>query len=310
MAHERGQQHGAEGDAEERGGKFHQAIGVVEPGHGAVAKQGSDLRIDEEAHLRDRHAQRRGRHQAQDAPHAFVFFARPARPDQHADVLEERDLEGKLQEPAEEDGPRERDHRPLEARRDRERECDEGQIEEHRRERRALEGAVGVEQARGERDQRHEEDVGKADAQHRHREREFLRVVREPVGAQVDDERCGDDADRGRDEERGRERREHLRRQLARRLLALAVAVVADHRHERLRERALGEEPPQQVGNAECDDEGVHREAGAEEHREQRVADESRDARGERHAAHAGGGPEEIHRKRPFIAAAEGRLPL
>ena len=58
-----------------------------------------------------------------------------------------------------------------------------------------------------------------------------------------------------------------------------------ERRHERGAERAFGEQIAQDVGEAERDAEGVHRIAGAEEVREDLIADESQHAAGHRRDA-------------------------
>ncbi|TXT23017.1 MAG: hypothetical protein FD134_2327 [Gallionellaceae bacterium] len=60
--------------------------------------------------------------------------------------------------------------------------------------------------------------------------------------------------------------------------LAAAVFVLAENRHEGLRERAFREQSPQQVGQLEGNKESVGRHAGAEHARDQYVADKGQDA--------------------------------
>jgi hypothetical protein len=113
VLHEGWQQHRPQRHAQQRRRKFHQPVGVVEPRHRTVAEVGRDLRVDEERDLRHRYAQRRGRHEREDAPHAVVLRI-PERPRPHADALEERELECELQDAAHEHRPRERHHGLLE----------------------------------------------------------------------------------------------------------------------------------------------------------------------------------------------------
>jgi len=61
--------------------------------------------------------------------------------------------------------------------------------------------------------------------------------------------------------------------------------VLGEDRHESLRERALGEQPPQQVRDAEGDEEGVGGEAGAESAGDDEVAQVAQDAADESQAA-------------------------
>jgi hypothetical protein len=62
----------------------------------------------------------------------------------------------------------------------------------------------------------------------------------------------------------------------------------AEDGHEGLRERALGKHAAQQVGQAEGDEEGVGRHAGAEGARDDEVAHEAEDAGQQGHAADGG----------------------
>ena len=82
---ETGQEDRAERDAQHARRKFHQAIGVVEPGDAARDEEGREDRVDEERHLADRHAEGRGRHQLEDAPHARMReIEPPSRQKSHA----------------------------------------------------------------------------------------------------------------------------------------------------------------------------------------------------------------------------------
>ena len=76
---------------------------------------------------------------------------------------------------------------------------------------------------------------------------------------------------------------------------ALAVLVFRQDGHEGLRKRAFGKHAPQQVGQAEGDEEGVGRHAGPEGARDHEVAHEAEDAGQQRHAADGGEGAQEVH---------------
>src|SRR3989442_12030034 len=71
--------------------------------------------------------------------------------------------------------------------------------------------------------------------------------------------------------------------------------MLGEDRHESLRERALGEQPPQQVRDAEGDEEGVGGEAGAESAGDDEVAEVAEDAAHQRKAAYRGQGTQEVH---------------
>ena len=66
--------------------------------------------------------------------------------------------------------------------------------------------------------------------------------------------------------------------QNARRAIALLIFVLRKDRHEGLRERALGKQAAQQVGDAQGDEEGVGVDRRAEGPRDQKLADQTGDA--------------------------------
>ena len=74
-----------------------------------------------------------------------------------------------------------------------------------------------------------------------------------------------------------------------------AARARASSRHEGLREGAFGEEPAQQVRDAERDVEGVERRAGAEQPTSTTSRDEPGDARGEREQGDGRRGAKQVH---------------
>jgi len=77
--------------------------------------------------------------------------------------------------------------------------------------------------------------------------------------------------------------------------LAVFRLVFGEDGHEGLRERALGEQAPQQVGQAERDVEGIGEIRGAEGGGKQAFTQQSGDARHHGHAGDGGEGLEQIH---------------
>src|SRR5439155_4249471 len=77
--------------------------------------------------------------------------------------------------------------------------------------------------------------------------------------------------------------------------LGMAVLVLGEHRHEGLREGALGEQAPQQVRDAEGDEERVGGEARAEGARDEKIAHIAQDAADERQARYRKQGAQEVH---------------
>jgi hypothetical protein len=99
-----GQQDGAQRRAEQAGGKFHQPVGIVEPGDAAGFEEGGEDGVDQQADLRHGNAQHGGRHQLEDALHALVAPDRvEAR--QHADPGQRGQLDRQLQHAAEDYRP-------------------------------------------------------------------------------------------------------------------------------------------------------------------------------------------------------------
>ena len=77
--------------------------------------------------------------------------------------------------------------------------------------------------------------------------------------------------------------------------IAVALARGRQNRHECERERALAEQAPQHVGNAERRDISIVPRAGAEHLRDQDLADQPGDARGERQQRDGRRGAEQVH---------------
>jgi hypothetical protein len=154
--------------------------------------------------------------------------------------------------------------------------------------------APGVEDAAGQRDQRHEEDVGEGDAGQLDGQFELAGIggeARRRDRRAAARPRCrGGDASRTRKSSAG-----DMVDQQPGFLVAALVLVFAEDRHEGLRESAFGEHPAQQVGQLEGDEEGVGRQAGAKGAGDDEIADETENARQQRHAADRGEGAEKIH---------------
>jgi hypothetical protein len=151
MARQARQDDGRQRDAEDAQRKFHEAIGEVQPGDTAQDET-RDLRVDQQAHLRDGGAEYAGQHQLADATHA-VRRRLPAWPAEKSELDDRGDLESKLQRAAHEHAHRESDSRILRARRDPQRHDDHDDVHDHLRERGQREPVVAVEDAREQRGQ-------------------------------------------------------------------------------------------------------------------------------------------------------------
>ncbi len=77
-------------------------------------------------------------------------------------------------------------------------------------------------------------------------------------------------------------------------IMAMLFQCAGKQRHESGVESPFGEQPPEQIGEAEGGEEGVRRRAGAEQRRHQHVADEAEQAARQRQAADI----EEVAQKR------------
>jgi hypothetical protein len=90
-----------------------------------------------------------------------------------------------------------------------------------------------------------------------------------------DQQRCGDHAERADDDQ---DQEQHAGDAIDQCLgldFPATIAVFGQDGNEGLRERSLGKQPAQQVGQAEGDEEGVGHHAGAEGPGDDEVADES-----------------------------------
>ncbi|MNR11421.1 hypothetical protein D3C85_1277190 [compost metagenome] len=100
-----------------------------------------------------------------------------------------------------------------------------------------------------------------------------------------DDGGGGQHAQRGDDQQHQAQGAADVRQEAAGGVLALLFLVLRQHRHEGLREGALGKNATQQIGQLEGDKEGVGGHAGAENTRDDGIAHEAEHARNQGHAA-------------------------
>ena len=262
-----------------------------------------DLGIDQQRQLRDRHAQQRRRHLPEDAVHALVGpgAAQRRRPQpqarQHADASQRRHLHRQLQHAADHHPDRQRIDRPqppsLELRPQQPGGGDHAQVQQHRRGGRHHEMLPRIQDARRQRHQRHAADVREHQPGHHHRG--LLAVGRQARGHRPDQHRRADHAQGTHRHQRPQQHGGHRIDQRLRLLVTLGGPRSGQDRHEGLRERALGEEPPQQVRDAEGDLEGIGGRAGAEGGGNELLAHQPGDARGQRERRHDGGRTKQTH---------------
>jgi hypothetical protein len=293
MLRKRRQQDRAECHAEQRARKLHQAVGIRDPRDAAVAEQRRQLRIDQRRDLRSRHADHRGPHREQHAAHAFAAPIE-AGLGQHADRQQRTNLQEQLREAADRHTPREREDRRIHEAREKDRRTDHRQVQQHRRERGNGEPPEHVQHAASERDQRHEQDVREDDADHLGRQLDLAGRARESAGQRVDQPRRRERPRDGQHDQHDGEQRADVADECARRLEAAPAPVFSEDGHERLRERAFGEEATQQVRKPEGGLERVHLQPRTEGGCLDRFAQETGDARQQRHPADCREGTEEI----------------
>ena len=94
----------------------------------------------------------------------------------------------------------------------------------------------------------------------------------------VHQERHGDLGDDGEDQQDEDKAGHRLLGEGARRLPALALETLGKQRHERRVERALAEQPAEQIGKAEGDEEGVGHRAAAEDGSNEDIAQKAEHA--------------------------------
>ena len=183
--------------AEETRRKLHQPVGVVQPRHAASHEERREDGVDEERYICPMETPKTAgpiRRRMRQTPASRYVQAKSR---QQFEPVQERHLERELEHAAHQHRPGERHDRRIEIGRGQQRKSDEGHVEQRRCERGHREAAVGVEHAAGEGGERDEQDVGEGDAEHRHGDVELVCVRVEPGCAHLDDERRGENADRG-----------------------------------------------------------------------------------------------------------------
>ena len=230
---ERRQQNGPERRAEHSGREFHQAVGVIQPGHAAGAEEGGKNGVDQEADLRHRNAEHGRGHQPENAAYPLVFPVE-GKARQHANAPQERQLQGKLQCPAKKHRPAQRQHRPRKTGGGKQCHADEAEIEQHRREGRNGKTAPGVENAARQGDQRHEQDVGEGDAGEFDRQRKLVGVGGKAGCGKINQQRRADHAEQSHQEQHQKEQGGDPVDQPPGFILAALVLVFPENRHEGL----------------------------------------------------------------------------
>ena len=289
-----GQQDGAEGDAEHAGGQFGEAVGVIHPGNAAALQVGGEYRVDNKGNLSHAGGEDGGHHLFDHAVDRRVFEIELGQVEK-ALFRQPGQLEGQLQDTADKHRPGQRGNRRVEIGNEKQGKGDERQVEQNRREGGDLEFVVGVENRADKRRQGNQKDIGKHNPQQVGCQREFVGIFGKARRRDADNPRRGQHAESGYDGEREGEHSGDVLHKLARRLGRFGLSVFGQHRHERLRERAFGEDAPQQVGQLEGGEKRVGGIARAEHPRNDHVADKAEDAREHGHAAEFAEDGEQVH---------------
>ncbi len=149
---------------------------------------------------------------------------------------------------------------------------DQDGVEENRGGGRRAVLAERVQNAAHERHERHAGEIGEGDAREENGELELLALeAHGQAPHEIGHVNLGQDRDRDHPDEQNGER---LLGEAARALLALGAEPLGEHGHEGGVECAFREQRPEQVGEAEGDDEGVGDPARAHDRGQQHVAQE------------------------------------
>ena len=176
---------------------------------------------------------------------------------------------------------------------------DQAQVEQHRRRRVHPEAVQRIEDAAQQRHQADEQQVGEGQSRQPDGERELGRGrAVEAAGQRVGDRPGRQLHDQRHRDQHGQQHRERVGGERDPRGQSAAVRVrhlAVEHRDERRREGSFGKQRAEHVGQAKGDQEGIGREARADEPREQRVAHQAEHPAGERQPADRAQRAVEVH---------------
>ena len=186
LLREKRQDRGRDRDREAAENELLQPIGVVEMGHARVAEPRGEARRDDRVEGADAVRPQPGRHEGEDRTHGRILPAQHRRA--HGPKPRElRNLDGDLEEAADENSRREAVGRLGEAGREEERREDQRDVQEDGRGRGGREAPVRVQDRLAERRERDEEDVGKDPAAEDDRQLELPRRLAELPGEKGDE---------------------------------------------------------------------------------------------------------------------------
>ena len=312
-------QHHAQCHPQQCGGKFHQAVGIKQPGHAAGRQVRSDLGVDHQRELRHPHPQQRGRHERQDAAHLLRLPRRAHRAPGHANARQQAQavqhghLRRQLQHTAQHhaashgvDG--------LHPARGQQRRAppgghDHAQIQQHGGGGRHGKALPGIEHPGRQCHHGHEADVGEHPARHEHGGVVALGVLPQAAGQQPHEHRRTQHAQHAGQHQGPGQGRCHAANEHARGFFALLGLGGGEHGHEGLAEGAFGKQTPKQIGNAKGDVEGVGQRVGAKDRGHEQVAHQPRHTGSQRQQGDGGSGFEQCHGAQCMRCARSARHP-
>ncbi len=277
-ARERREQDGRERDAEHPLRQHVDAERGIDRARRLVGHERAERRVDQQVEVDHAEPDRHRQHQAEDAQDARVApVDRPL--EVEADAPEHRQRHQQLHERAGQHAERVRVELvlPVEERLDGDQHDDDHHVPHQRRDRRDREVLERVEDpddkpVDAEQHDDREQHLAEADGQVVELRRERVTGEERHDQPRAEDEQRGDRAERG-------EHHEQQRRGEARGLaLATVLQQLGEDRHERSRERRVGEQAADEVRDLEGDREGRERTGGAEVARRDHLAHEPGDA--------------------------------
>ena len=275
------QEGGGQGDGEQPQRQLLDAGGVIERRGAPLFESGGDHPAQGEVDLVDARPEDPGDHEPPDPPDRRVAEGR-AEGEAHALLPQERDLEGELEDAADDDAGGEDERRLAGVPRPAGHGGDDGDVEQDGRRGRDEEAAEGVQHAARQGGQRDEEEIGEHDPGHEDRQAPLPGDVAEAVGDDLDQPGREDDPQDRRDGHDQREVPEEGVGEAPQPLSVRPALEPGEGRDEGRRHGPFARQAAEEVGDGEGDGEGVGAVPGPEVIGLQEVADVAQDAADER----------------------------
>ena len=173
--------------------------------------------------------------------------------------------------------------------------ADQAKVEQDRRRRGGGEPAQGVQDPGHQRDQGNKQQIRKCDPGQLHSQVELGRVAYETRREAQHHQRHGQLNNRHENQQGPEKNAEGSLGERLGRLDPIRFDTAREHRHEGHRERALGEQAAEQVGELKGDEKDIGAGAGAEHGGNQDIAQEAQDPADQGKAANGGDGTQKHH---------------